>query len=191
MRAGDRDHRCDRVRVGCRPLQGLHAPHRAAGDAQELANPQRVGQLLLQPHHVRNGHVVLDFDDTANESADFPGSVSSAYSNSGNQTVRIVWSATTAVSGTVRWSAQLERQQTGVGFDLDSDDLSTSVSVDASAATNTGSLVHTDIDLDSLPAADVPIAGETFRLRITRDATHANDSLVGDAELLSVELKEL
>lgn len=33
-------------------------------------------------------------------------------------------------------------------------------------------------------------AGEAFRLKVTRDADNASDTMAGDAELIGVEIKE-
>ena len=53
--AGDRHRRAHALGIGRRPLQHLHAAHRAADDAQQLLDAQRVEQHGLRAHHVADG----------------------------------------------------------------------------------------------------------------------------------------
>ncbi len=136
---------------------------------------------------LRNGHPVLDFDDTANESAVFSGVMPRTYGG-GGLTVYIHFSMTSATSGDVDWDVAFERigdQQQ----DLDSDGFAAVNSVDNTTVPGTSGLVDivnvtfTDgADMDSIAV------GEKFRIKITRDA--ASDTATGDAELAAVEIKE-
>jgi hypothetical protein len=54
-RRGDGDGGEDILGIGRRPLQGLHAPHGAAGDTEELVDLQMLDQELLGPHHIGDG----------------------------------------------------------------------------------------------------------------------------------------
>ena len=53
--AGDGHGRAHALGIGRRPLQRLHAAHRAADDAQQFLDAQRVEQHRLGPHHVADG----------------------------------------------------------------------------------------------------------------------------------------
>ena len=53
--AGDRQRGEHAVRIGGRPLQHLHAAHRAAGDAEQRLDAEPVDQHRLRAHHVGNG----------------------------------------------------------------------------------------------------------------------------------------
>lgn len=135
----------------------------------------------------RNGHPVLDFDDTTQEIAIFTGVLPRNYAG-GGITVYVHFAATSATTGTIGWDVAFERigdsQQ-----DIDSDGFATAQTI--TAATVPGTSGHVDIlnvavtdgaNLDSLAV------GEAFRIRIRRDV--ANDTATGDAELVAVELKE-
>ena len=54
-RGGDRHRGEDALGIGRRPLQHLHAAHRAADDAEQLLDAEMVDQLLLRAHHVGDG----------------------------------------------------------------------------------------------------------------------------------------
>lgn len=136
---------------------------------------------------LRNGHPVLDFDDTTNESAVFSEVLSRSYAG-GGITVYLHYSMTSATSGDVDWDVQIERigdaQQ-----DVDSDGFAAANSVDNTTVPGTSG--HVDIvnvtftdgaDMDSIAV------GEKFRIKVTRDAS--SDTASGDAELHAVEIKE-
>jgi len=50
--AGDRHRREDTFRIARRPVQHLHGAHGAAGDREQLVDPQMVDQQALRAHHV-------------------------------------------------------------------------------------------------------------------------------------------
>ena len=52
---GDRHRGEHRFGVCHRPLQHLHAAHRAADDAEQLVDAEMLDQQLLRPHHVADG----------------------------------------------------------------------------------------------------------------------------------------
>ena len=54
-RRGDRHGGEDALRIERRPLQHLHAAHRAAGDAEQRVDAEMVDQHGLRPHHVADG----------------------------------------------------------------------------------------------------------------------------------------
>lgn len=135
----------------------------------------------------RNSHLVLDFDDTANEQAVFSGVMPQSYGG-GGVTVYLHYAMSTATSGDIDWDAAFERvgdQQ----LDIDADSFAAANSVDNTTVPGTAgnvdivSVAFTDgADMDSVAK------GESFRLKITRDA--ASDTATGDAELLKVEIRE-
>ena len=135
----------------------------------------------------RNGHVVLDFDPTTNESAVFSAIMPRNYAGSGI-TVYIHYAMTSAEADTVDWDVAFERIGDGL-LDIDGDSFAAVNSVDNTTVPGTTGLVDivavafTDgADMDSVAV------GEAFRLQITRDAV--SDDAGGDAELVMVEIKE-
>lgn len=136
---------------------------------------------------VRNNHACLDFDATADEACYFEGILPTHYAG-GGLTVILVWAATSATTGVVRWDVAIERHDTGT--DLDADSFASDASVDGTVPGTSGAPVYTSLTFTSGAAMDSLAAGEHFRLRVNRDANHANDTATGDAELLAVHVKE-
>ena len=136
---------------------------------------------------LRNNHPVLDFDDSTNETAIFTGLMPRIY-NSGGITVYIHFSMTSAITGLVDWDISFE----GIGSegqDLDSDGFAAIVSVNSNAVSaTTGNVVIVNLSFTSGAQMDNINVGDTFRLKITRDAV--SDTAVGDAELVAIEIKE-
>ncbi|MEM6329103.1 MAG: hypothetical protein AAF790_02525 [Planctomycetota bacterium] len=135
---------------------------------------------------LRNNHPVLDFDDTADEQTDFLALLPSGYAGGGLQ-VRLRWAATAATAGGVLWRASVERH--AVGFDLDADGFGAASSVTVTAPASSGQVAEGLVAVASA-AAGSPTAGESIRIRIARAATDAADTMTGDAELHSVEIRE-
>ena len=135
----------------------------------------------------RNLHLVLDFDASTNESAVFEGVMPQNYAG-GGVTVFIHYAMSTATSGDIDWDVAFERigdQQ----LDIDSDSFAAVNSVDTTTVPATSGLVDVvSIAFTNGADMDSVVAGEAFRLKLTRDAT--NDSATGDAELLAVEVRE-
>jgi hypothetical protein len=136
----------------------------------------------------RNGHLVLDFDSATDEDAIFPGVLPSNYAG-GGLTVTVVWSATSATSSDVVWNAAIERLE-DEGTDTDADSFATAQAATATAPGTSGALQYTNITFTSGANMDSLAAGEAFRLKVTRDANNGNDSMLGDAELHRVVVKE-
>lgn len=130
----------------------------------------------------RNNILVLDFDDTAAESVFALGVVPEGLSVAGVK-VRLFWAATTAVTGNVKWVVSVEK----FGTTLDTDSYDTATSAVGTVSGTTGIETVTEITLTAW--ADL-VAGDRFRVLITRDsADTANDTLVGDVELVGVEVR--
>jgi hypothetical protein len=134
----------------------------------------------------RNGHPVLAFDDTTAEGAIFSDVLPRAYSG-GGITVYVHWSAKTATSGTIGWTVEIER--VGTAQDIDSDSFASAQTINAATTSGTSGIVTiTNVAITDGANMDSAAVGETIRIRIKRDV--ANDTVVGDAELRAVEVKE-
>jgi hypothetical protein len=137
----------------------------------------------------RNSHPVLDFDKDTDESALFSGIMPRHYAG-GGVIVMLVWMATAVTTNEVVWNAQFERHADDA-FDLDSDGFA---AVQASAAVTapsaSGEVSYDDITFDDGAEMDSVAAGESFRLKVIRDANNGADDLDNDAELLRVEIRE-
>lgn len=135
----------------------------------------------------RNGHPVLAFDTTTGESAVFTGLMPRHY-DGGGVTVYLHWTAASATSGTIGWTVAFERMSDAT-TDLDSDSFATAQTVTAATVSGTtGVVTVTNVAISNGANMDSVAAGESFRLKITRDV--ANDNAAGDAELHLVEIKE-
>jgi hypothetical protein len=136
---------------------------------------------------LRNQRPVLDFDTTTQEAAIFSGVLSSAYAG-GGITVDIYCMATSATTGTIGWDVAIERIDTS-SLDTDSDSFASAQTVTAVTVPGTsGQILKMSVNISNGANMDSLAAGEAFRLRIRRDV--ANDNAAGDAELLSVTMRE-
>jgi hypothetical protein len=132
----------------------------------------------------RNSIAVLDFDDTTAESAVFVGVISAGAILTSGISVRIHWMATSATSGDCRWSVAFEDMNT----DLDTDSFDTATAGNSAANGTSGvpsTLTLTCTTIDSL------VAGDFFRIKVTRDAANGGDTMTGDAELIAVEIRQV
>jgi hypothetical protein len=137
---------------------------------------------------VRNGHVVLDFDTTTQESAIFKGIVPRNYSG-GGITVYVHAALTSATTGTLGWDVTFERVSDSQQ-DIDSDGFATAQTITAVTVPGTSGFVFIlNVAITAGAAGtDSIAAGEGFRLRLRRDV--ANDTAAGDAEFWGLEGKE-
>lgn len=138
----------------------------------------------------RNGHLVLDFDDTTDETAVFRGVLPRAYAG-GGLTVYVHYSMTSDITNKVRWEASFERIGDGQQ-DIDSDGFASAQGVNVAAVPGTAG--HVDIvtiGFTDGAQMDSVAAGEGFRLKLQRKPSDTtNDTATGDAELWAVEIKE-
>ena len=160
----------------------------ASGDTLQIFFPEnnKFQGTNCATYDVRNGHSVLDFDKTTKEISIFKGIMPRNYAGTTGITVYIHYSAD-PIAGNVDWDVSLERigdQQ----LDIDGDSFADVNSVDETTVPSTSGLVDivtvafTDgVDMDSI------LAGESFRLKIERDA--ANDTCDGDVNLHCLEIK--
>ena len=133
--------------------------------------------------------LVLDYDDTTDESMDFAGFMPRHY-GSGGVTATIGWIAYTAAGG-------VSLDMSFLALAADSDNLHTASFASANntagtAASAVGQISYTTIAFTDGADMDSVAAGSLFRMRLTRDAdgTTSTDDMVGDLELLFVEIKE-
>jgi hypothetical protein len=132
----------------------------------------------------RNSHACLDFDAATDESAIFAGVLPRLVAT----TVVIAWAASSATTGDVVWAVAWERDDTGT--DLDADSFATANTATATTSGTSGALTYTSITFTTGAQMDSVAAHERFRLKVTRDADNAADTMTGDAEAFSIELKE-
>lgn len=139
---------------------------------------------------LRNSHPTLDFDAITDESAVFRGVLSRDYGGRG-LTVKLIWAATSATLGTTRWAVAFERIPAGT-LDIDADSFATAKTAGGVADATNGKTTETEIAFTNGAEISSLAAGEMFRLKVTRDAdgTSGTDDMIGDAELLTVEIRE-
>lgn len=135
----------------------------------------------------RNNHIVAAFDAATDENLDFRGVLPQHYAG-GGLTLILTWMAESATANTCRWSAAMEAMTT----DLDSDSFATAQTAGGTANATSGVVTQTTITMSSGANMDSLAAGGAFRLRISRDAdgTSGTDDMTGDAQLLTVEIRE-
>lgn len=136
----------------------------------------------------RNVHPVLEFDDTTQEEGVFSSTMPRAYGAAASIDVILCWMADTAVTGAVVWGVAVERMDTSL--DLDADSFAAAINSAATTAPGTsGQPLYTAITLTNAQA-DAISAGEMFRLKVARVVGDAGDTMVGDAQLLGIEVKQ-
>lgn len=139
---------------------------------------------------VRNNTLVLDFDDTTDESVEFSGFMPRHYGG-GGLTITIGWMATTATSGTVSIDVAFKSMTDDVD-DLDTKSFATANNLNPTTASASGEIDYATVTFTDGADMDSVAAGEYFKLQITRDAdgTTSTDNMTGDMELVFVEIKE-
>lgn len=135
----------------------------------------------------RNGHWVMAFDATTNQTS-VVGSIMPRHYGGGGLTVYLHYAMATATSGDIDWDVSFERigdQQQ----DIDSDNFATPQPVDNTTVPASAGLVDivSVAFTDGAQMASIAV-GEYFRMRVTRDA--ASDTATGNAQLLAIEIKE-
>jgi hypothetical protein len=136
----------------------------------------------------RNGHPVLDFDASTDKSAVFSGALPRHYAG-GGVTITLVWAASSATTGDVKWNVAIERGDE-VGNDMDTDSFAAVQTATGAAPGGSGQYGYTAVAFTAGAQMDSLAIGEAFRLKVTRDADDAADTMAGDAELRAVEIRE-
>ena len=137
---------------------------------------------------IRNGVLVLDFDDGTDESIEFAGIMSRAYAG-GGITVTIGWMATSATANEVVWDISFKSVSDDAD-DLDTKAFAAANSVTATTASASGEVAYDTIAFTDGADMDSVAAGEYFRMNVNRDANNVADDVVGDAELVFIEIQE-
>lgn len=135
----------------------------------------------------RQDIAVLEFADiTADEAAIFVGVMPEGASLGSGLKVRIHWMADTATSGDVRWQAHFQR----LTDDVDTATFDTNASNEAvgTAPAASGTPAVTEVTCAS-GAIDGIVAGDAYRVRITREQSAASDTMTGDAQVIAVEVR--
>lgn len=136
---------------------------------------------------IRNGHPVLAFDDTTSWAAVFTDILPRNYAG-GGITVYVHSMAASAITGTHGWTVEIERIDAG-STDFDSDSFASAQTIStATVPGTTGQVMVQNVAISNGANMDSLAAGEPFRLRLKRDV--ANDTAVGNAQLVAVEIKE-
>jgi hypothetical protein len=170
-------------------------PHYLTGDRASGDTLAVFGPAANQPPAtnyaavtLRNGHLVLGFDTTTQQTAIFAGVMPRNYAG-GGLTVSLAWMAASATSGTIGWGITFERMNPA-NHDLDADAFATEQIVTATTVDATsGKVTVTSVAITAGSTGTDSIApGDAFRLRVRRDV--ATDTATGDAHLISVEVKE-
>jgi hypothetical protein len=132
---------------------------------------------------------VIAFDSAATEYMDFYCSLPLHYAG-GGVTLTFCWGAA-ATTGGVTWEAAFRRVES------DAEDLNTIAftydfnSLDVAApASASGEFLYSALTFTNGADMDSVAAGEDFILRVRRKHDDSNDTLSGDAWLLSVNIKE-
>ncbi len=160
----------------------------ASGDSLLLFNPLSNRPPIADYASVdlRNGFVVLDFDDATNEKAQFHGVIPSHYGG-GSLLASLTWTSSTATTGDVVFRVETTRLNSGENLDaLPAADGSADAT--ATAPATSGQLVVTESSPLSVGGAT---AGELLLVSLVRLASTGADTLVGDVEVVSLELREV
>ncbi len=136
---------------------------------------------------VRNKVPVLDFDADADESVEFGLIMPRSYGSSG-LTVTVGWMASSATTGDVTWDLAFMSVSDDAD-DLDSKAFAAANTVTATTASASGEVKYSTITFTDGADMDSIAVGEYFRMKLTRDVSD-NDDMLGDAELVFIEIKE-
>ena len=138
----------------------------------------------------RNGYMVLDFDDTTDESAIFRFAVPDSYAG-GGFTVKVLWSATSATTGAISLDVAF-MSVTDDADDLDTKAFAAANNANPTTASATGEVDYIAITFTDGADSDSIAAGEMAFIKVTRDAdaTTSTDDLAGDAEIHEILIYE-
>lgn len=134
----------------------------------------------------RNQRNLITFNDSTDQNATFAGVMGDTYAGGAIQ-LDIDW-VSVAVVDDVRFGGQWERLEPN-GPDVDIDQFAAALFTTEPAEATTGEIVRTSIVFTNAQADGIA-AGDTFRLLTLRDTSVANN-MIGDAQMLSVSIREL
>ncbi len=135
----------------------------------------------------RNGHPVILFDPSTDESAVFTAILPKQYA-AGGVNVDLHISMTTDVTGDTDWDVSFER--IGVGQqDIDTDGFATPQSTDNTTVPGTAGFVQIiTVPFTNGAQMDGLLITELFRIKVTRGAT--GDTATDTAEFHALEIRE-
>ena len=175
---------------GAQGIQGVQGPAGSGGGSggsgtktwrkfsASDANPPATAYALWQ---TRNSTPILAFNDSTQWSSFFVDVVPEGAVLTSGVLVRIAFVPASASSGVCIFGVQIERMNTSV--DADSFDTAGTVSTTVTSSTVP---VVASVTLTTIDGISV---GDTYRLKVYRDASNASDTMVGDAQILSVEIR--
>jgi hypothetical protein len=133
----------------------------------------------------------LAFDRATDQTCYFPIIAPVNFANA-NLQARLLWTNASGTSGNVRWRIAVERLAASESLFVDgfAGDQAVLASY-APTPAESGRCMYSAITLSPSSGADNITNGEFGRLRITRDADHADDNMNAEALLLAVELREV
>jgi hypothetical protein len=137
---------------------------------------------------VRNQHPVWEFDAASDQSVVFTAIMPRAYAG-GGLTVYLHWSADGVTTGNCIWDVSFERIGDGQQ-DVDSDGFAAVNSVTDAAPGTDGFVTIANVTFTDGADMDSVAVGEQFRIKITRDADNASDTMAAKSQLHAVEIKE-
>jgi hypothetical protein len=103
----------------------------------------------------------------------------------GGLTFTLPWMAATATTGVTRWGIAVRRFQAGVD-DIDTAHTYVYTALDATAPGTSGFTLYSTLAVTNGTNMDNWATNETAMVRVRREATHANDTMAGDAQLLTL-----
>ncbi len=160
----------------------------ASGDSLLLFDPlsNRPPVANYASVDLRNGFVVLDFDDATNETAQFLAVLPSHYG--GGQLLAVVtWTTTTAITDNAKLRVEVTRLGGGASLAV-LPAVDGSVDMTVTAPVTSGQLV---LSQSSAILAGNAVAGDQLLVGLTRLAADVADVLVGDIEFVSIEIREV
>lgn len=134
---------------------------------------------------LRSGFAVLDMDDSAIEKASFSALLPSHYGG-GQVKALVTWTSSTAISGQVKFRVEITKIQEGDNLDA-LPSVAGSIEMNSAAPATSGILVVAESSAMNAGGAS---PGDLLLVAISRLATDAADTLVGDTEILALELQE-
>lgn len=175
---------------GLQGIQGETGPNPSgfylAFNAENLTVP--IGALNIPSFSTRNGHGVVNFDDTISETGILESTMRNNYESSYLLYVNIYWTAKTATTGSVVWEGQFEHMEPN-GLNIDIDSFAASKSIVTLTDAVSGKINKSTISYNN-SEADNMLANSPFRYKINRAATSGLDDLSGDAQLLRISLEQ-
>jgi hypothetical protein len=130
-----------------------------------------------------NSIAVLSYSATATNRAIFVGKMPEAAITSSGLKVFLHWRSGGATSGNAVWNVEFEDS---TGHDLDADGWDTATASTAAASATDGTMAVTEI---TCTAIDSLVAGDVFRMRVSRLGADGSDTLTVASQLVLVEVR--